>query len=149
MPNALLWDPPLIWSWFRIVLLFAKSWINLLPLDQRNNTPTCYLSYTSILISWRLCFRWPLFWAQRPLGEFSYLGKCNHLFEVACDNPLPNAPNCHSWSVWPSWGPTWPFSPPTPCPMNFPCHHEAPTCLGSTSTCFGLFSHYLGQYSFF
>jgi hypothetical protein len=128
VPNALLWDPPLIWSWFQVVLLFTDSWVNMLFLNQRNNTPTHY-SYTSILISWRLRFRWPLFWPQNQLGEFSYLGKCNHLLEAPCDNPSLNAPNCHSWNTWPSWGPTWHFSPPTICLMNFPCHHEAPTCL--------------------
>lgn len=52
----------------------------------------------------------PLMSTTRPLSEEkNYFGKCKHLFEAACDNPLLSGPNGHSWNTWSLWNCPWFF----------------------------------------
>jgi len=149
MPNAPLWDPPLIWYWFPITSLLVKSWMNWSLLNPKDNIPTHYLFYISTLTNWRLRFYGPPFWPWNPFGKLIYLGKCNHLPKVAWGNPSLSAYDYHNWSTWPSISPISFFSLLAPYLTTSPCYHEALIYLGPICICPNLCLYYLGWHCWF
>ncbi len=147
MPNAPLWDLPLIWYWLPFTPPLVKSWMNWSFLNPRNNIPTHYLFHFNKLEASLL---WaPHFGHETPLENQLTLGNVVIYPRWLRLILHPSAHDYHNWSTWPSIGPILFFSLLTPYLGTSLCHHEALIYLGAICICSNLYFYYLGWHCCF